>query len=212
VNAAAYVRVSSRSQSLATQRAAIERTVRARGDRVVQWFAEKQSAARLERGELSNLREAVRAGGVRRLYVFKLDRLSRGGIRDTLQVLQELRAGGCQVVTIADGFDLDGPAAEPLIAMMAWAAQMELAAIGDRRAAARLRVEAQGGAWGRPRRVTEAKVREIRSRAQAGETQRAIAVAMKVPKATVGRILGQKGAYAADRKARKKHERAGLVQ
>jgi DNA invertase Pin-like site-specific DNA recombinase len=37
-----------------------------------------------------------------------LDRLRRSGIADTLQVVQELERHGCEVVSVADGFDLAG--------------------------------------------------------------------------------------------------------
>src|SRR5579871_4105371 len=67
VSAVAYVRVSSRSQDLATQRTSIERAAAARGDVVGTWYAEKRSARTLERAELARLRADARAGLVRRL-------------------------------------------------------------------------------------------------------------------------------------------------
>ena len=42
---AAYVRVSSRAQDHATQRAAIEQAATARGDAIGAWYAEKVSGA-----------------------------------------------------------------------------------------------------------------------------------------------------------------------
>lgn len=155
------------------------------------WFHEKQSGRSLQRPELGELRAAVRAGEVRTLYVFRLDRLTRSGIRDTLALLEELRGAGCELVTVADGFDLAGPAADVVIAVMAWAAQMERLALGERIAAARVRVEAAGGRWGRPRRVaagTEAKVLELAAK---GRSVRQIAVATKVPRTTVQRTLAR---------------------
>jgi DNA invertase Pin-like site-specific DNA recombinase len=82
-SAAAYVRVSSRAQTLEMQKAAIVRASAARGDKIATWYAEKQSARTLARAELARLRADARAGAVRRLYVFRLDRLARSGIRDT---------------------------------------------------------------------------------------------------------------------------------
>ncbi|MGO9834567.1 MAG: recombinase family protein [Polyangiaceae bacterium] len=43
-NSAAYIRVSSRTQDHATQRAAIERAAAARGDSITTWYSEKRSA------------------------------------------------------------------------------------------------------------------------------------------------------------------------
>lgn len=191
--AVAYIRVSSRAQDHAMQRRAIERAAAARGDEIAIWYAEKQSAKTTARAELQRLREDARAGHLGRLYVFRLDRLTRSGIRDTFEVVEELRSHGVDIATVSDGFDLNGPAAEVVLAVMAWAAKMERLAVNERIAAARERIEAAGGKWGRPRRMdrsTIARATELRAQ---GRSLRQIAVALKVPKATVGRALaGQK--------------------
>lgn len=191
---AAYLRVSSSSQDLASQRSAIERAARARGDRIAKWFHEKQSGRTLERRELARVREAARRGELAALYVFRLDRLTRSGIRDTLAVVEELRGAGCRLVTIADGFELGGPAQDIVLAVLAWAAQMERAAHGERIRAARARVEASGGHWGRPRRAGPADVARV-LRLAGKKSQRQIAAATKLPRTTVRAILGGKGPY-----------------
>lgn len=187
----AYIRVSSRAQNLATQRSAIEKAADARGDPVGEWYSEKQSAKTLKRAELKRLMADARAGLLRgrRVYVFRLDRLTRSGIRDTLGVLDELREGGCEVVSVADGFDLTGPCAEVIIAVLAWAGKMELQAKNERIAAARDRVEAEGGTWGRPRRMDDELVAKAVAMREAGRTIRQIAIALKTPRATIARTL-----------------------
>jgi DNA invertase Pin-like site-specific DNA recombinase len=189
---AAYVRVSSKSQTHETQRDAIERAAEARGERIPVMYAETMSARTTERPMLDKLRADVRAGMVRKLYVYRLDRLTRSGIRDTLAIVDELRSHGCELVTISDGFDVNGPASEIVLAVLAWAAKMERLAIGERITAARARVEARGGAWGRPKRLTRADVARVCELAAEGRTVRAIAVALKVPKSTVARALAKR--------------------
>ncbi len=191
MTAAAYVRVSSRTQDHATQRAAIERVAAARGDEIGTWYAEKQSAKTIARPELNRLRADARAGRIARLYVYRLDRLARSGIRDTFEVVEELRAHGVHLVTVADGFDLDGPAAEVVLAVMAWAAKMERLAINERVSAARERLAAEGRPWGRPPRLTAREVAVILADRAAGRTVREIAQARKVPRSTVARALSQ---------------------
>jgi DNA invertase Pin-like site-specific DNA recombinase len=194
--AVAYIRVSSRAQDHSTQRAAIERAAAARGDVIDEWYAEKKSAKTMDREELRRLLGQVRAGGLRgqRLYLFRLDRLTRTGIADTLTTLEELRAHGVEVVSVADGFDLTGPHAEVIVAVMAWAAKMERLAMGERVAAARERVEAAGGAWGRPSRI-DPTTRERAAKLRAsGATVREIARTLRVPRSTIARALSQKGA------------------
>src|SRR5581483_2220194 len=75
MNIAAYCRVSSRAQDLSTQRHAIERAAKARGDLITEWRSEKRSGKLLARPELDRVRADVRAGGISKLYVYRLDRL-----------------------------------------------------------------------------------------------------------------------------------------
>ncbi|SRR5579883_1402275 len=189
--ASAYIRVSSRSQDHASQRSAIERAAAARGDEVAQWYAEKKSAKTMAREELKKLLADVRAGGLRgqRLYIFRLDRLTRTGIADTLTTLEELRTHGVETVSVADGFDLSGPHAEIIVAVMSWAAKMERLAIGERISAARERVEAEGGHWGRPRRVDTPTLKRAREMRAAGKSLRQIAIALKIPRSTIAGAL-----------------------
>lgn len=189
---AAYIRVSSRSQNFATQRDAIVRAAAARDEHLGHMFEEKRSGGKLARPVLDEVRQLVRDGRIRCLYVYRLDRLTRSGIRDTLATLDELRQNGCRVVSISDGFDLDGPAADVVIAVMAWAAQMERLALGERIAAARARIERAGGAWGRPSRVAPELVERIR---KAKGTVRELAARFKVPRSTVSAVLSEKGPY-----------------
>ena len=125
------------------QRAAIERAAAARGDKIESWYAEKKSAKTIAREELQRLRTDVCSGKVRKVFIYRLDRLARSGIRDTFEVVEELRAHGCELVTVADGFDLNCPATEVVLAVMAWAPKMERLAINERISAARERLAAE---------------------------------------------------------------------
>lgn len=187
----AYMRVSSRAQDLATQRVAVEKAAQARGDAIEVWFSEKKSGRTVARPELDRLRAEVRAGRVGKLYVYRLDRLTRSGIRDTFEVVEELRAHGVEVVSISDGFALDGPAAEVILAVIAWAAKMERLAVNERISAARERLEAEGRPWGRPPRLSKAECARVRALRDQGRSVRHIAVAMKVPRSTIARALAR---------------------
>jgi DNA invertase Pin-like site-specific DNA recombinase len=195
----AYIRVSSRGQDHAMQRSSIERAAAARGDTVGTWYAEKRTAKTMDRPELARLLADVRARKVRRLYVFRLDRLTRTGIADTLALVQELRSLGVELVNLADGFTIPPPGAgdsaakvsELILAILAWAAEMELLTRRERIAARRELADERGEAWGRPRRSSWNEEAEILERKAKGETVRAIAIAMRIPRSTVGRILSR---------------------
>lgn len=146
--------------------------------------------------ELERLRADARAGQVRKLYVFCLDRFSRSGSRDTFEVIQELRAARVELVSVSDGFALDGPAAEVVLAVMAWAAKMERLAIGERIAASRERLEAEGRPWGRPPRLTPLQRERALELASAGMSVRRVAQAVGAPRSVVHRALSRKPAAA----------------
>jgi DNA invertase Pin-like site-specific DNA recombinase len=197
---AAYIRVSTRQQDHAAQKRAISQAATARGDTVGRWFEEKKSAKTLDRPVLTELRAAVKRGEFRKLYVFRVDRLARSGIRDTLAVVDELRGHGCKLATVADAFDLDGPSGDVVLAVMAWAAQMERQALSDRISAARDRVEAAGGRWGRPRRIDPGALSRAHTLRCQGRTIRQVAAQLKIPWSTLQRALAGNGHYSAPEK------------
>lgn len=182
---AAYVRVSSAGQSVRSQKSAIERAAKARGDRVELWFSEKASGRSLARPELDALRTVVRGGGVSKVYIFSLDRLVRSGIRDAFTVVEELRHNGCRVASVNDPFNLDDPASDVVLAVLAWAAKVELCRQAERREAARERLRAAGKRFGRPRRLAPVELAKAQELARQGRSQRSIAMALKVPRSTL---------------------------
>lgn len=183
-----YLRVSSRSQDAATQRNSIERAAAARGDEIEEWYSETASGKDTDRVALKAMRQAAREGEIARLYVYKLDRLTRSGIRDTLALIHELTQYGVQLVSIADGVDPSGPMGELVIAVLAWAAQIERAVLGERITAARERMREEGKAWGRPKRVSEAKLEKVTRLLAQGKSVRVVAQHVGLPRSTVSRI------------------------
>lgn len=189
---AAYIRTSSKAQELATQRDAITRACEARGLSVDEWFAE-QVSTRKELPELRRLQKLAGAGVFSMLFVFRLDRLSRGTICEMLNLLQGFKGYGCQVVSVADGLPLDGPFGEFIVSAIAMCAGMEREAISNRVASARARVEASGGSWGRPSVIDDAKRERITNMKAKGYSVRKISRLVKVPTSTVFDFLKASG-------------------
>lgn len=189
----AYVRVSSSSQSTDLQKTVIQRAATLRGDDIGMWFDEKGSGKTVaDREGLQALRRAVRGGFVARLYLYRIDRLTRSGIRDTLGLIEEFRRAGVEVISCADGFALDGPGSDVVLAVLGWAAQMERLAIGERISSAHRRAKEQGLPWGRPRRVDRQTAELLTLAHAAGVSVRKLAMAHKIPRTTVSRVLSQK--------------------
>jgi DNA invertase Pin-like site-specific DNA recombinase len=185
----AYVRVSSRTQGYEMQLHAIEQAAKARGDKIATVYAEKRSTRVKDRKELARVRADARAGELSKLYVYKLDRLTRNGMVDTITLVRELQGLGCNVVTVADGFDIHGPAGDLVMGVLGWAAELERSRINERISAAREAKEAKGEPWGHPPRMDPKLIARARKLRGEGRSIRAIAVALKIPKTIVGRVL-----------------------
>lgn len=187
---ACYVRVSSRTQTVRTQMDAIEQTARARGDSVALVYEETKSGKTITaRPELARMRMDAHQGKIARLYVFRLDRLTRSGVKDTFEVIEELRKAGVELVSVTERFDFEGPGGQIILAVLAACAQMEIATLSERISAARDRIEREGGRWGRPSRVSAKLLKQAHTMATNGRTMSEIAVALKIPRATIGRHL-----------------------
>lgn len=184
----AYIRVSTAGQDHAYQRREIELAARARGETISRWFADVASGKSLERRELKKMRAALRTGAVRAVWVWRIDRLSRSGIADTLALVREIREAGAVLRSVADGYAVDGgPVGELVLAVLAFAAQLEREKIAENQAAARARLESQGRSWGRPK--LPAHVRDAaRELASQGKSTQEIARQLHISK-TSARLL-----------------------
>lgn len=184
-----YIRVSSAGQDYAYQRSAIDVAARARGETIGHWYGDVASGSTLERPELGRLRRALDDRAVRQLWVWRLDRLTRSGIADTLASVEHVRRSGAELVSVADRVALDGgPTGELVLAVLAWCAQMELAKIHENQEAARSRMRLQGRSWGRP--ALPPSVRDaVAAAASQGLSCREIARQLKVSKTWVAEVL-----------------------
>ena len=183
-----YIRVSSSSQDYAYQRSAIDAAARGRGEQVCEWFADVASGATLDRPELARLRRALDVRRVRQVWVWRLDRLTRSGISDTLASVEHVRRSGAELVSVSDRVALDGgPTGELVLAMLAWCAQMEREKIRENQVAARERMARQGRAWGRPA-LPDALRDAVIAAASSGLSCRQIARQLKVSKTWVNEV------------------------
>ncbi|MCC6334285.1 MAG: recombinase family protein [Myxococcales bacterium] len=153
------------------------------------------SGAKASRPALDALKAAARAGVVRQVMVFALDRLGRS-LRDLLLLLDDLTASGCAVVSLRESIDLTTPTGRLLIHMIAALAEFERAIITERVKSGIARVKAtgktrSGKAIGRPRR--QVNIEAVRRLREQGRTWRQVAQALKVPRKTLERAYAALG-------------------
>lgn len=98
---AVYIRVSSTSQDLASQRAEIQEWLDGQSitARHVEWFTDTQTGDNLHRPGFEELQAAIFKGQVGTVVVYKLDRLSRK-MADGITTLSEWLDQGMRFVAV----------------------------------------------------------------------------------------------------------------
>ena len=188
MRACLYLRVSTADQDPENQRPTLERIARARGLRIVGEGVELASTRKV-RPIFDAMLASARRGEFDVLLVWALDRFGRDTIGNLLAV-RELDRLGVRIVSAQDSWlDTTGPARELLVAIMSWVAQQERDRRSERTRAGLVRARAAGARIGRPHRLGRAEVARAKAMRAEGKSIRAIAIAMRTPRATIARAL-----------------------
>lgn len=153
---AVYVRVSSRDQTHASQLPDLERWVAAHGGKV-DWFKDTFTGKSMDRPGLEKLLEAMRAGRVERIVVWRLDRLGRTA-RGLTALFEELRERNVGLVSLKDGLDLGTAAGRLMAHVLASVAAYETEVRAERVAAGQAVAKKKGKTWGGSKRGWRWKV------------------------------------------------------
>jgi DNA invertase Pin-like site-specific DNA recombinase len=185
-----YLRVSSQSQKPDSQRAEIQRWLDAHSHDplTVQWFEDSETGATLHRSGFIALQEAVFAGTVKTVVVWKLDRIARSQ-REGINVLSAWCESGVRVVSVTQQIDLSGTVGRLVAGVLFAIGEIELQHVRERQAAGIALAKQRGVYQGRQRGTTKAKperARELRAR---GMTLPEIAQALGVDPRTISRYL-----------------------
>ena len=185
-----YIRVSSHSQKSDSQQAEIQRWLTAHGHApdAVQWFEDKETGATLHRSGLIRLQEAIFAGTVKTVVVWKLDRLARS-MREGINILSQWCESGVRVVSITQQIDLSGTVGHLGAGVLFAVAEMELQHVKERQAAGIILAKHRGVYKGRKPGATKARPQRARELRDKGMTLPEIAQALHVDKRTVSRYL-----------------------
>ena len=185
-----YIRVSSHSQKSDSQRAEIQRWLAAHGHALdaVQWFEDKETGATLHRIGLIRLQEAIFAGTVKMVVVWKLDRIARS-MQEGINTLSRWCEFGVRVVSITQQIDLSGTVGHLVAGVLFAIAEIELQHVKERQAAGIALAKQRGAFKGRKRGATKARPQRARELRDKGMTLPEIAQALRVDKRTVSRYL-----------------------
>jgi putative DNA-invertase from lambdoid prophage Rac len=169
MRAAVYLRVSTDLQSTANQFEELRQLVAARGYEAV-IYEEVESAAKA-RPVLDGMLGDVRAGRVRAVAIWALDRLHRSMI-GAVQTVLELDRLGVPVISVREPWlDTSGPVRPLLVAIFGWVAEQKRARLIERTKAGIERARRQGVRLGRPR-VSPLKLEAAAQDIAAGASRR----------------------------------------
>ena len=157
-----YLRVSRDSQETANQLPALKHWIGARDHELVALYNEDESAWRAgHQHELARLMSDLPKYQPNVLLVWALDRLTRQGIGAILQLVNNFKVHGVQVVSYSEPWtEQAGPMAELLYAIAGWAANFEADRISKRTLAGLERAKAEGKRLGRPQGSKDKKPRK----------------------------------------------------
>jgi putative DNA-invertase from lambdoid prophage Rac len=181
-----------RGQTVENQRPDLEQIARVRGFEMTGEYVEAESTKK-KRPEYEAMLEDARRGAFDLLLLWALDRFGRDTLGN-MQAVAELDRLGIRIVSLQESWlDTTGPTRTLLVAIFSWVAEQERERRGERTRAGLERVRTYGSRSGRPigrpRRLDAETVASVLRLAAEGESQRDIAVAIKLPRRTVRRAL-----------------------
>ncbi len=190
-----YVRCSTDDQDLASQEHDLERwlAVYGQGEQVIWYREEGVSGDAKVRPEYNRLIAEVRKGDT--VLCWALDRISRGGIKPVADMLDFFNTADIRLVSVKEPWiDRNNPAIEPVLCVLAWAAQMEKKRIKERQKAGIAAAKAKGKRWG-GRKAGTMQVRTpeldktVKEMKASGKSVCSIARVCKISRPTVYAIL-----------------------
>ena len=191
-----YLRVSSNRQDTRSQEPDLQTWAKAQVEAVA-WYKDKFTGTVMQRPALDRLLADVRSGKVRKVVVWRLDRLGRTA-KGLLTLLDELQVLGVGFVSLREGFDLGTPAGRLMAGVLASVAAYETEVRRERQLAGIAKAKADGKSWGGRKvgtrvRLTLEKETLIRSLHAGGEKVATIARLVGLTRKTVYRALRMVG-------------------
>jgi putative DNA-invertase from lambdoid prophage Rac len=161
MKAALWLRVSTQEQETANQLPQMERVIQARSLVVVRkWEFDGSAWKGDNRPELMEMLRAARDRQFDTLVIWSLDRLTRQGPLDALQIIHELARAGVTVVSCQEPWlETSGVMRDLLISLTGWVAEFESKRHSERVRAGIEQAKREGKHLGRPPGAKDRKPR-----------------------------------------------------
>ena len=193
---AVYVRVSTVGQDHASQLPDLERWVESNNGSS-KWYRDKASGRSMDRPQMGRLLDALRAGKLERIVVWRLDRLGRTA-RGLCELFDELRDRKVDLVSLRDGFNLNSPSGRLHARILASVAEFETEVRAERVRAGQAAAKSRGKTWGGSKpghynKVTSEQVGAITRMVRNGEKISRVARITGLSRPTIYRVLRNVG-------------------
>jgi DNA invertase Pin-like site-specific DNA recombinase len=179
-----YVRVSSVDQNTDRQLDGLDLKV----------FTDKASGKDTKRPQLQACLEYLREGDT--LVVHSMDRLARSLV-DLLGLVKDLTSKGVRIKFVKENLEFtgdDGPMSNLLLAMLGAVAEFERSMIRERQREGIEKAKAKGKYKGGKPKLTPEQVKELKARADAGESRTKLAKEFGISRVTLYAYLDKSGA------------------
>ena len=184
-----YIRVSSpKGQKTDSQRAEVEAWINRQRIKRARWFEDRESATNLQRDAFKKLQDAIFAGEIDTVVVWKLDRLARN-LKEGVNVLADWCQRGVRVIAITQQIDLSGPVGNLIASLLFGIAEIELQHSKERQAIGIALAKKRGVYTGRRLGTTKAMPARARALRKQKLTIPEIAQALGVKQRTVYNYL-----------------------
>ena len=156
-----YMRVSKGTgQDLGSQKPDLDRWAAAQ-TKPVKFYTDAQTGKTMDRPGFNKLMAHARAGNVKIIVVWRLDRLGRTA-KGLTALFEDLRVLRVNLVSLKDGLDLETPAGRLMAGVLASVAQYETEVRAERIHAGLEVAKANGVKLGRPKQVGDGKGKRIK--------------------------------------------------
>jgi DNA invertase Pin-like site-specific DNA recombinase len=189
---AIYLRVSSKSQDVASQEQDLKRWAATRTE-PVKWYRDSFTGKTMDRPGFKRLEHELAAGNISTLVVWRLDRLGRTA-KGLTALFDDLLQRKVNLISLRDGLDLSTPAGRLMANVLASVAAYETEVRSERQLAGIAAAKAKGVQFGRPpgskkSRIPDAKRAAIIDHKAAGWKISDIAPAVGLARKTVYAVL-----------------------
>jgi len=184
---AIYLRVSTSSQTVESQRLELEAYCQRQGWVITQTYEDAGiSGTKYDRPALQQMLKDSAKGKFEILVIFKIDRLARS-TSDLLNILQQLKSNGVDFISTTQSIDTTTSMGKMVLTFLGAIAEFERETIVERINSGISRAKAEGVRFGRPRAGFDVnKALELKRN---GKSWNQIAKSTGVSKATVRRTL-----------------------